>query len=246
MLRFPSRIVRAAAAALLLSVAPVSSAWALSEIQREELPPPGAQPPAETPEAATPEMPPPAEAPQASPEATPDAAETPDAPDTEATQVERVPPPPVEYDLAKLPEPVRRMHDRLIEACKTGDPEQLRQLLETGESATQISVGPVEGDPIAYLKTSSGDGGGLELLAILQDVLSAGYVHLDAGEPDELYVWPYFFAVPLDSLTDKQKVELFRILTAGDFEEMQNFGSYVFYRVGITPEGRWAFFLAGD
>ena len=48
------------------------------------------------------------------------------------------------------------------------------------------------------------------------------------------------------SSTARQKVELFKIVTAGDYEDMKQFGTYIFYRVGITPEGRWAFFVAGE
>ena len=48
------------------------------------------------------------------------------------------------------------------------------------------------------------------------------------------------------SSTPRQKVELFKIVTAGDLEDMKQFGTYIFYRVGITPEGRWAFFVAGE
>jgi hypothetical protein len=156
------------------------------------------------------------------------------------------PPPEVLYDLSKLPEPVRRLHDRIIEICKSGDVEKLRPFLETGENATQLSFGGVDGDPIAYLKESSGDKQGHEMLAILEEVLSAGYVHMDPGTPNEMFVWPYFFAVPLDKLTAPQQVELFKIVTAGDYEEMKTYGTYIFYRVGITPEGRWSFFVAGD
>ncbi|MEO1380814.1 MAG: hypothetical protein AAFU69_10765, partial [Pseudomonadota bacterium] len=83
-------------------------------------------------------------------------------------------------------------------------------------------------------------------LAILQEVLEAGYVHVDAGTDTELYVWPYFFALPLDELNAVQRVELFKLVTAGDYEDMLSFGSYIFFRVGITPEGRWLFFVAGD
>lgn len=156
------------------------------------------------------------------------------------------PVPPVLYDLAQLPEPVRRLRERLVEACKSGDIEKLRPYLETGENATQLSFGGVDGDPIAYLKEVSGDKQGAEVLAILLDVLDAGYVRLDPGTPNELYVWPYFFAVPLDKLTAAQRVELFRIVTAGDYDEMKPYGSYTFYRIGITPEGRWSFFVEGD
>ena len=44
----------------------------------------------------------------------------------------------------------------------------------------------------------------------------------------------------------KQRVELFKIVTAGDFDDMKQFGAYIFYRVGITPAGQWTFFVAGD
>jgi hypothetical protein len=52
--------------------------------------------------------------------------------------------------------------------------------------------------------------------------------------------------VPLDRLTPPQRVELFKIVTAGDYEDMKSYGAYIFYRVGITPDGRWQFFVAGD
>jgi hypothetical protein len=76
--------------------------------------------------------------------------------------------------------------------------------------------------------------------------VDAGFVKLDPGTPNELYVWPYFFGIPLDRLDPRQRVELFKIVTAGDYEDMKAFGTYIFYRVGITPEGSWAFFVAGD
>ncbi|TIR44957.1 MAG: hypothetical protein E5X28_15655, partial [Mesorhizobium sp.] len=138
------------------------------------------------------------------------------------------------YDLDKLPEPVKRMHGLIIEACKSGDIEKLRPLIGSGESMTQLSLGDIEGDPVAFLKGLSGDGDGQEILAILEEVLSAGYVHVDTGTPQELYVWPYFFALPLDKLDPRQRVELFKLVTASDYDDMKQFGAYIFYRVGIT------------
>ncbi|MBW8639582.1 hypothetical protein K1W69_20485 [Hoeflea sp. WL0058] len=149
-------------------------------------------------------------------------------------------------DLSLLPEPVRRMRELIVEAAKSGDPESLRPLLGIGPTATQLSFGPVDSDPIQYLKDVSGDQNGLELLAILLDIFDAGYARLDAGETTETYIWPYFYTLPLDALDDRQMVELFRIITAGDLQDMQAFGSYSFYRTGISPEGEWLFFLAGE
>jgi hypothetical protein len=241
-------------------------AAALSEIQREELPAP-ANPPANPP---VPEgdMAPPAPSTEPAPgqpgsqpstpgqPASPEDQKQPAQPNAETPSEDggvvnpRVDPdaplPQVFYDLAELPEPVRRMHGLLIEACKSGDIEKLRPLIGSGDSMTQLSLTDIEGDPIAFLKGLSGDSEGQEILAIMEEVLNAGYVHLDAGKPEELYVWPYFFAMPLDKLDARQRVELFKIVTASDYEDMKQFGAYIFYRVGITPEGRWAFFVAGD
>lgn len=154
--------------------------------------------------------------------------------------------PEIVYDLSRLPGPVSRMRDLLVEAAKTGDIEKLRPLIGTGADMPQLSFGDIEGDPIAFIKGLSGDGEGQEILAIMEEVLNAGYVHLGEGTDEDLYVWPYFFGIPLDKLDPRQKVELFKIVTAGDYEDMKQYGAYVFYRLGITPEGRWAFFVAGD
>ncbi|MCP1198024.1 hypothetical protein [Notoacmeibacter sp. MSK16QG-6] len=159
---------------------------------------------------------------------------------------ESAPPPPVSHDLSTLPEPVARMRQLIIDAARSGDVERLRPLLGMGERQTTLSLGGVDGDVIAFLKEVSGDEEGQEILAILSEILEAGYVHFDEGEKTELYVWPYFFGRSLETLTPEQKVELFRIVTAGDYADMLQIGAYVFYRVGITPDGEWAFFVAGD
>lgn len=154
--------------------------------------------------------------------------------------------PEILYDLEKLPEPVRRMRQLILDAAKTGDIEKLRALIGTGDDATQLSLAEVEGDAIEFLRGLSGDTEGQEILAILEEVLTSGYVHLDPGTPQELYAWPYFFAMPLEKLTPEQRVELFKIVTAGDYEDMRNYGTYTFYRAGIAPDGQWVFFVAGE
>lgn len=156
------------------------------------------------------------------------------------------PPAEVITDLTRLPEPARRMRELILEAATTGDPENLRALLGAGPTATQLAISDINTDSVEYLRSISGDGEGQEILAILIDLLNTGFVRIDAGEPNEIYVWPYFTAVPLDSLTPPQKVELLRLVTAGDVEEMKAYGAYNFYRVGISPDGEWRFFMAVD
>ncbi|MBN8999246.1 MAG: hypothetical protein J0H54_07580 [Rhizobiales bacterium] len=155
--------------------------------------------------------------------------------------------PTVEYDISKLPAPVKALRERLLAAAKTGDIEQLRPIISGGAHPPNLGADAEQDkDPIAFLKSSSGDPDGREILAILSEVLEAGYVHVDAGTPQELYLWPYFARYPLDRLTPPQMVELFRLLTASDFDQMKDYGAYLFYRVGITPDGQWSEFQAGD
>jgi hypothetical protein len=177
-------------------------------------------------------------------------AATPDSPAAEPAE-EPLPPdeasplPLIGRNPAELPEPVRQMREQLIAAAKSGDMERLRALMEAQPEQPAVSFGD-PGDPIAYLKELSSDIAGREMLAILLEVLESGYVRTGVGSPDEIYVWPYFAVYPLEALTPEQLVELFTLLTAADYEDMKSFGAYTFFRVGIAPDGRWLFFIAGD
>lgn len=185
--------------------------------------------------------------------ATPAEPKTEDAPIDPGSTVDPAPAQPeaataaaeVLYDEALLPPAVREMRRKIIEATKTGDVEALRLIIEANEEPPAFP-GDAGGDPIAALKLLSGDEQGREILAILQEVLEAGFVRVDAGTPQEMYIWPYFTRVPLSKLTGPQLVELFRLVTAGDFADMQDKGVYSFYRAGIAPDGTWRFFEDGD
>jgi hypothetical protein len=169
-------------------------------------------------------------------------------PGEEVTTPSDAPEVPVEFvnDLNTLPEPVKKMRMALVEAAASGDIEKLRPLLGTGEDETQVSVGDAPEDPIAALKSLSGDQDGREVLAILLDIMSTGAAHVDKGTPQEAYVWPYFAEKNLDTLSPPELVELYRIVTAGDVADMKEFGGYNFYRLGISADGKWKFFVAGD
>lgn len=156
------------------------------------------------------------------------------------------PPAEVIYDIEKAPEPVRRIRELIIEAAKTGDISKLKPLMNPGPDQTVVPLQAPDQDPIEALKAISGDSDGVEILAILLDIFSTGFVQLDKGTADEAYVWPYFVGKSLGLLTPQEKVELLRIVTAGDVAEMQEYGNYNFFRVGITPDGRWKFLSVGD
>ncbi|MBP0614272.1 hypothetical protein [Jiella mangrovi] len=150
------------------------------------------------------------------------------------------------YGEDKLPAPVRETRRKLMEAARTGEIERLRPLIETGDDGTLLSFADTPADPIEFLRQGSGDGAGIETLAIMLDLLRSGYSRLEPGTDDEIFVWPYFTQVDIAKLTKPQMVELFQIVTAGDYQAMLDFGAYNFYRIGITPDGKLQFFVAGD
>lgn len=235
------RITLLMAGVVILTSIATRPALALSELQPAPAPVASNQKPAP---AETPDVEPVESAPLEIPE--PDPLVNKAASETDETQPEVIEPVEVLTDVSKIPAPVARMRELIVKAAASGDIEKLRPLLGKGPTQTQIPVAAGEEDPIAVLKSLSGDQDGVEILAILLDVLSTGFVLTDKGTPEEAYVWPYFAAKPLSSLTPQEKVDLFRLVTAGDFAGMEEFGSYNFYRVGITPDGRWKFFVAGD
>lgn len=153
--------------------------------------------------------------------------------------------PEVLYDPGQLPPPVARMHAQLLEAALGADFNRVRMVLESNEMPPTLSLTEI-GDPIEFLKESSGDTDGLEILGILADTLSAGFVHVDVGTPQEMYIWPYFARYPLHRLTPQQKVEMYRLITSADFAEMEDYGIWLFYRVGIGKDGTLHYFVAGE
>jgi len=167
-------------------------------------------------------------------------------PDNSRSSVSGTAEPAIGGSLDELPEAVKRMRERIIQAARDADFEALRPLMGSGSERTQLSFGQVDGDPIDFLRSQGGDPDGYEILAILEEVLAAGYAIYDPGTPNETYVWPYFAATSLETLTPKQRVELFKLVTSGDYEDMRDFGAYIFYRAGISADGRWRFFVAGD
>jgi len=146
-------------------------------------------------------------------------------------------------DLSRLPEPVRKKREEILAAARSGDLAKAALLVKADETA--ISFGG-DTDAADFWKRTFKDSDGVEALALLTEILEMPFAHLYKGGAQEMFVWPYFHAVNLEKLTPAQRVELFRLVTAYDFREMQKFGSYNFFRAGIAPDGRWMFFVAGD
>jgi hypothetical protein len=146
-------------------------------------------------------------------------------------------------DLSRLPAAVVRTRERLLAAARSGDLQQLAGLMTDSMPIFSFTE---DKDPIAFWKANYPDSDGIEVLSILTMILESGFVRVDEGTPQEMYVWPYFVRMSLGALTPQQKVELFRIVTGGDYKDMMKLGVYAFYRLGISPDGTWQFFVTGD
>lgn len=153
--------------------------------------------------------------------------------------------PEIHTDLSVLPERVRAMRDRILEAARSGDLQELHPVVEMNELKPTISFGG-ESDPIAYWKKVSSDGQGREIMAILSEILEMPFARTDTGTSNEMYVWPYLAVLSPKKLTPAQQVDLYRLISPKEAKTMEEFGSYIHYRLGLGRDGTWHFFVAGD
>ena len=94
----------------------------------------------------------------------------------------------------------------------------------------------------------------LAMLAPAASLRAAEAVTIGTVGSASANLWPVFIGLnkgmfaekDIKTLTTPEKVDLMRIVTAGDYADMLEFGGYNFYRVGITPDGKWKFFTSGE
>jgi hypothetical protein len=153
--------------------------------------------------------------------------------------------PEIATDLSHLPPAVLRMRDRILAAARSGDLQTLLALMQANGRVPVFSHTQRQ-DPIAYWKENYPDSDGVEILSILISILKTQPARIDAGTPQETYLWPYFARLPIRSLTPAQKVELFQVVTGSDYKQMLEHGRYLFYQLGIGPDGTWYYFLTSE
>lgn len=150
--------------------------------------------------------------------------------------------PVVRYGTEGLPHPVVEMREAILAAVRSGSMDDLKVAIELNEIKPTFGDGPVA-DPIAHLKSLSGDGEGREILAALGNLLEAGYATVPLGrdlENNRIYVWPYFAETGIANLTPSQQVELYRLVSPAAASGMLGKGGkYTHWRVGIAADGTW-------
>jgi hypothetical protein len=136
-----------------------------------------------------------------------------------------------------VPAAVEETRAALLEAAESGDYEALRPLIP--EQFEYTFGSPVEGGPIAYwqeVERTTGE----RPLETLAEILRMPYV-LSRG----YYVWPWAYALESSDALSPHEVELLAPL--GPPSEFFPEGTgYLGWRAGITADGTWAFYVAGD
>ncbi len=146
-----------------------------------------------------------------------------------------------------LPEDVADTRSSIIAAATSCYIDELGRLAGVGANPRQETE----------LVTSFGGGGfvdlldresdGQEPLALLVRLLALPYGSQEYEGLPTYYYWPRAFVYDSwDQIPEEDLVDLQTIYTQQEIDDIAAFGSYAGWRVGISEEGDWRFFVAGD
>ena len=135
-----------------------------------------------------------------------------------------------------LPAAVATLRDRIAAAAVACDYDALQELALEGGTGFTASYGS-ETSAADFWRGEEERGG--KPLAKLVQILATPFGRNEAG----FYAWPSAYT---DRPTEAQWQSLEGIYSHDEIASFKELGSYLGYRVGITPAGDWQFFVAGD
>ena len=136
----------------------------------------------------------------------------------------------------QLPGPVAETRTEIIDFARACDFDGLATLAMEGDFTYSFGGGE---DPAAFWREA--EDAGDEPLATLVQLLG-----MEAHIDDQV-VWPRAYArESWADVTEEERAELLEIYSEEDLAQFEAFGSYAGYRVGISSDGDWTFFVAGD
>jgi hypothetical protein len=140
-----------------------------------------------------------------------------------------------------LPAAVATLRDKLLSLASICDYDGLADIATA--DGTNISFGGPE-DPAAFWRDLEANGH--TPMADLVSVLRFSPGTVETSDGTTLYEWPGVFTLIWQDLTPDQRQELADVFGQDALESWDAFGEYIGYRVGITEDGHWAFFVTGD
>jgi hypothetical protein len=142
---------------------------------------------------------------------------------------------PAVRDQAGLPAPVAATRRAIAEAARACDFARLNTLAHNGRGFTH-SYGAL-GTPGQHWRRQ--ERAGEPVLRTLVQILALPHVRNEARQ----FGWPSAYT---ERPTDRDWKLLEGIYTKKQIAQFKRYGSYLGYRVGITPAGRWLFYVSGD
>ncbi len=138
-----------------------------------------------------------------------------------------------------LPAPVAVTRNAIFTAAMACDFAGLEELATTGSAEFTFSFGAPEEGPAAYWQAA--EERGEPVLAWLATILNVPY-----GRLGDQYLWPFAHALDFGSLSSAERDLLEEYFPDADIAGWEGAVGYMGYRVGISPEGEWLYFVAGD
>lgn len=140
-----------------------------------------------------------------------------------------------------LPPAVATMREAIVEAATNCDYERLAEL--GGDLRYSFGAGD---DPAGFWREIEASGPNPPPLRSMVELLALPFGTVEAGDIT-YYVWPRAFAYDSwGSVPEEDRRALTVLYDASDQDGFAQFGAYIGWRVGITADGDWAYFVAGD
>jgi hypothetical protein len=136
---------------------------------------------------------------------------------------------------AALPPAVAATRESILEAAAAGDVGRLADLALAGSGSFTYSFGGNNPPSREELLEAWQDPELLETMVTL--------LNLPHTEQDGIFAWPSAFS---SNPTDEDWAAVEVLYSEEEIAQMKQFGGYIGYRIGITAQGDWIFFVAGD
>jgi hypothetical protein len=144
-----------------------------------------------------------------------------------------------------LPPNVIDMREMILAAAHSGRIEDLQAAIDQNELPPEGGA-PQGTSLIEHLRKTSADGAGLEMLAILDNLLKSEPTLLPIGRDAEnngVYVWPAVAESDLEKLTPAQEVSIYRLMPVAQAKAMIAAKKWSWWWLAIGADGTWLTFL---
>lgn len=141
-----------------------------------------------------------------------------------------------------LPDAVAATRRAIAGAARACDYERLADLADAGNRQFSFTFGAAD-DPAEHWR--QGEEENQQPLRFLVELLATPY-RAALDEP-AAYLWPSAYGYPSwADVPEADRQALKPLYGEEEFSAFESVGSYIGYRIGISPDGEWLFFVAGD